>query len=94
MVQDEPVLVFDNAGAQSKLHRDSGLALRNPLRMRLEQGEDLLLVRNALALQNPTVNLIDLPLGVPHELVEFSQEDLSQHEVLELAPGGAIQTDV
>src|SRR5664280_940569 len=35
--------------------------------VRLEQGEDLLLVR--------------------HELVELSQEDLCQHEVLQLAPG-------
>ena len=84
VVQDEPVLVFDYAGPQSKLHRNPGLAFGDPLRVRLEQGEDLLLVRNALTLQDPAVNLIDLTLGVLHELVEFLKEDFGQNDVLEL----------
>ena len=75
MVQDEAVLVLDHAHSQAKLHRNAGLALADPLCMRLEQGEDLLLVRNVLTLQHPTVNLVDLPLGVPHELVELPQEE-------------------
>lgn len=96
MVQDEPVLVLDHAHAQTKLHRNAGLALADPLCMRLEQGEDFLLVRNVLASQHPTLDLVDLPLGVPHELVELSQEDLRQHDVLELAAGvaGPIQVDL
>src|SRR5664280_1531632 len=55
--------------------------------VRLEQGEDLLLVRNALTLQDASIHLIDLSRRVLHELVELSQEDLCQHEVLQLAPG-------
>src|SRR5713226_9894760 len=70
---------------RTKLHRNAGLALADPFGVRLEQGEDLLLVRNVLALQHPTLDLVDLPLGVPHELVEFPQEDLRKHDVLELA---------
>ena len=96
MVQDEAVLVLDHAHTQAELHRNAGLALADPLCMRLEQGEDLLLVRNVLALQHPTFNLVDLPLGEPHELVELPQEDLRQHDVLELAAGVArpIQVDL
>src|SRR5664279_5432033 len=52
--------------------------------VRLEQGEDLLLVRNALTLQDASIHLIDLSRRVLHELVELSQEDLCQHGVLEL----------
>src|ERR1700682_1061558 len=78
MVQDESVLVFDHAHTQAKLHWHAGLALADPFSMRLEQGEDLLLVRNVLALQDPAVNLVDLAHGVLHELVELSQDSLSQ----------------
>jgi hypothetical protein len=89
-------LVFDYAGPHSKLHRNPGLALGDPLRVRLEQGEDLLLVRNALALQDPAVDLIDLTPGVLDELVEFHEEDLGQDDVLELLAGvlRALQVDL
>ena len=89
VVQDEPVLVFDDARAQAQFHRNSCFALDDPIRMRLEQGEDLLCVRNALALQYPATDLIDLAHGVAHELVEFLQQALEQHELGQALPGAA-----
>src|SRR5215217_8254611 len=96
MIQDEALLVLDHAHPQSELHRNACLALADPLRMWLEQGEDFLFVRNALTLQYSTLNLVDLPLGMPHELIELPQKNFRQHDVLKLAAGVArpIQVDL
>ena len=59
-MEDELVLVLDHADRNPQFHRPARLALRDPARVRLEDGEHLLLVRNPLSLQQTPVDLVDL----------------------------------
>jgi len=43
--------------------------------MRLEQGKHLLIVSNTFALEHPPVNLVDLPTGMPHEVIQYAEPD-------------------
>ncbi len=52
------MLIFQHRQGNPQLHRLAGLALHNPARMRLEQREQLLLVRDRLPLQHATADLI------------------------------------
>ena len=83
VMQDESVLILDHANAQAKFDGHTRLSFGDPFRVGLEQREDLLSVRNALTLQHASLNLLELPRCVHHELVKFSEEDLGQHEVRE-----------
>src|SRR5450830_289907 len=60
VVQDELVLVFQNADLDAKLHRNTRLAFADPLGVGLEDGEDFLSVRDDFTLDHATLDLIDL----------------------------------
>ncbi len=45
----------------------------DPFGMRLEQGKHLLIVRNTFAPEHPTVNLVDLPTGMFHEIIQYAE---------------------
>lgn len=50
---DETISVFDHVNPQPQLHRHAGLALADPLGVRLEEGEDLFLMGDAFTLEHP-----------------------------------------
>ena len=52
VVEDEAVLILDHGHAQPQLDRDPGLALADPLGVRLENGEDLLSMGDALSAEH------------------------------------------
>jgi len=64
MMQDETILIFQDAHIQAQFHRHAGFPFADPLGVFLEQGEDLLLMRNRLPLEHPSVDLIDLSMGM------------------------------
>ena len=66
------MLVFDNAQRNTKLYRTSRLALHAPTRVVLQDGEDFLLVRDDLAFEDPSVNLVDLSVRRNNQPLYFS----------------------
>lgn len=73
MVQDKTVLIFDDSHPQSQLDRYAGLAFTDPFGMGLKNGKDFLGMRNGFTLQDPTTNLVDLPLGMRQVGIEIRQ---------------------
>ena len=67
VVKDESILVFDNGDRNPEFDRRARLAFGNPTRVFLENGKDLLLVRNRLATQKTPLHLVNLPPGVSRE---------------------------
>jgi hypothetical protein len=78
MVQNEAVLVFDHGHPQPELDRHAGLALADPRGVRREDGEDLLGVGDALALQHPPADLIALALAMGDVVIEGGQQRRGQ----------------
>jgi hypothetical protein len=70
MMQDELMLVFQDADHDAQLDRDAGLALADPFGVRLKHREHLILVRNGFAKHHGSPGLFDLTLGVTHEAVD------------------------
>ena len=70
MAEDKAILILVHQHPQAQFHRDAGLAFGNPLGMRLENGEDLFGMRNALALQHPAPDLVDLALGMGEVIIQ------------------------
>ena len=66
------MLVFDNAQRNTELYRASRLALHTPTCVVLEDGEDLLLVWDDLAFQDPSVNLVYLSVRMNNQSLYFS----------------------
>ena len=67
VVKDESILVFDNGDRNPEFDRRARLAFGNPTRVFLENGKDLLVVRNRLATQKTPLHLVNLPPGVSDE---------------------------
>ena len=67
VVKDESILVFDNGDRNPEFDRRARLAFGNPTRVFLENGKDLLLVRNRLATQKTPLHMVNLPPGVSDE---------------------------
>ena len=65
VVKDESILVFDNGDRNPEFDRRAALPFGNPTRVFLENGKDLLLVRNRLATQKTPLHLVNLPPGEP-----------------------------
>jgi hypothetical protein len=45
----------------------------DPFGMRLKQGKYLLAMRNMLTPEHPSVNLVDLPTGMSHEIIQCAE---------------------
>jgi len=73
VVQDEAVLIFDHTDAQPEFHRYSGLALADPFGVGFKDRENLLRRGDDFALQHAAANLVDLPLGMLHVVIERGQ---------------------
>ena len=67
MVQDQLMLVLDDADRNPEFDHAPGLALRAPAGMRLEDGEHVLFMRDRFALQQPPVDLVDLAKRMIHK---------------------------
>jgi hypothetical protein len=76
--EDEAILVFGDRHAHTELDRDAGLAFADPLGVRLEDGEHLLMMRDAFAEQDAAANLVDLPLGMGDVVVQRGEHRLGQ----------------
>ena len=70
VVKDEPILVLDQRHRDSELHRRARLALRDPSRVRLEDREDLLLMRNRLAQKQSALDLVHLTPSMSDEALD------------------------
>jgi hypothetical protein len=55
----------------SRVHRDAGLALTDPLGLSLEQRKNFLLVRDGLPPQHAAADLVDLALGIAQREVDL-----------------------
>ena len=64
MMENETMLVFKNADPHAQLDRNAGLAFADPFRVRLEDREDLLVMGDLFAGQDPPPNLVDLTFGM------------------------------
>ena len=58
VIQDKPVLILNHRNRHAELLRDTGLALRNPAGMGLEDRPRLLLARNRLFVEHAPGNLV------------------------------------
>ena len=74
VVQHEPVLAFHDSHWHPQFHRPPGLALRTPARVRLENREHLRFLRDRLASQQAPLHLLDLPLRVVQEVLDFTED--------------------
>lgn len=74
VMENETILIFEHAHAQSELHRYTGLALADPLGMRLEDREHFLFMGDRLALEDTPADLVDLPLGMDNVGFELGQQ--------------------
>jgi len=66
MVQNELVLVFQDADLDAQLHGDARLAFADPFGVRLEDREYFLVVRDDFSENDPASRLVDLACGVPY----------------------------
>ena len=70
VVEDELMLVFDDVDPEPKFHRHSGLALADPLGVRLEYGEDFFMMRNTFVEVNPADDLAHEFFRIVHVLTQ------------------------
>lgn len=73
VMEDKAVVVFEKAHPQSQFDGHTGLAFADPFRMRLEDREDLLVMRNHLTFQHPAANLVDLAFRVDPVAVQRAE---------------------
>ena len=75
VVQDELVLVFQNAHLEPKLHGNACFAFADPLGVGLEYGEHFLSMRDDFTLDNATLDLVNLAHRVSHEAFDLGFPD-------------------
>ena len=68
VMQYELVLIFRNANWNTEFHLATCLAFRDPLRVRLKDGEYLFVLWDCLALEKTLIDLVDLPHSVHDEV--------------------------
>ena len=67
MMQDELVLVFQDADLDSQLHWNTGLAFTDPFGMRLKDREHFVFMRDHVTLNDSAFDLVDLAIRMLHE---------------------------
>ena len=80
VVQDELVLIFHYTYLDPEFHRNTCLTLADPLRVRLEYGEDFLSVRDDLSFDHTSLDLINLAFCVRYEALEC-ELSASRHSI-------------
>ncbi len=72
MVQNELMLVFQNADSDTQLNWHTGFAFADPFGMRLKNGKYFFCVRNGFALDDSAFDLADLTLCMPDVAFDFN----------------------
>ena len=87
------MLILADSDPQTQLYRHAGLAFVDPLGVGLKDREDFLVMGDPLAVEDATIDLVDLPLGMADPAIKLFHENgrptTGNHELIPCLAGPA-----